>query len=255
LKSLPRRRRLGFAERVAMTALEMPPNDSVVKAAPKPRVLVIDGEEAVVQSLQRVFSRRGYEVLMETEVLRGVLCAEQHHPDVVLLDLSLANASGLDVLTDLKARAPDLQVVTMTDTDASRGLNSIHLGAHDYLVKPFDDVNHILNVVRKACEYKQLIDRNRALERLLSTVQHHTPQVAPVPYVEAKRLALGEFNRSYLQSLLTRSNGNVTAASSMAGLDRSNFRRLLKQFGVRPAKAGAPEAAAPAPRAAALDVA
>ena len=42
------------------------------------------------------------------------------------------------------------------------------------------------------------------------------------------------FNRSYLKGLLAKSKGNVTAAASMAGLDRSNFRRLLKQFAVAP---------------------
>jgi two-component system response regulator HydG len=64
--------------------------------------------------------------------------------------------------------------------------------------------------------------------------------------VQAKRLALGAFNRSYLKGLLAKSNGNVTAAASMAGLDRSNFRRLLKQFAVQPKRDGQAEAAAQA---------
>ena len=46
--------------------------------------------------------------------------------------------------------------------------------------------------------------------------------------------ALGAFNRSYLKGMLAKTNGNVTAAAALAGLDRSNFRRLLKQYSVLP---------------------
>ena len=70
------------------------------------------------------------------------------------------------------------------------------------------------------------------LDDLPSTI---TSVVAPIafatmPYNHAKRLALTAFNRSYLGGLLSKTGGNVTAAASLAGLERSNFRRLLKQY-------------------------
>jgi DNA-binding NtrC family response regulator len=134
----------------------------------KPKLLVIDDEVSLGQSLSRVFSRRGYEVIVEAAPLEGVIAAQQHTPDVVLLDLRLPNVSGVDVLKDLKARTPDLQVVMMTgDADVPTALASIRNGAYDYLMKPFDDVNGVVNVVRKAYEHKQVLDRNRQLEQLV----------------------------------------------------------------------------------------
>jgi DNA-binding NtrC family response regulator len=56
--------------------------------------------------------------------------------------------------------------------------------------------------------------------------------LAHLPYTQAKKLALRAFERRYLSALLERSSGNVSMASRAAGVDRSNFRRLLKQYEV-----------------------
>ncbi|HMK74513.1 MAG TPA: sigma 54-interacting transcriptional regulator, partial [Myxococcaceae bacterium] len=56
--------------------------------------------------------------------------------------------------------------------------------------------------------------------------------LAHLPYAEAKRLAMRAFERRYLSALLERSGNNVSSAARAAGVDRSNFRRLLKQYEV-----------------------
>ncbi len=55
--------------------------------------------------------------------------------------------------------------------------------------------------------------------------------LAEVPYAEAKRRIVRDFDRAYAQQLLERSNGNVSEAARLAGLDRSNFRRVLRKHG------------------------
>jgi DNA-binding NtrC family response regulator len=55
--------------------------------------------------------------------------------------------------------------------------------------------------------------------------------LADVPYAEAKRRVVRDFDRAYAQFLLERSNGNVSEAARLAGLDRSNFRRVLRKHG------------------------
>jgi two-component system response regulator HydG len=65
-----------------------------------------------------------------------------------------------------------------------------------------------------------------------------------LPFAQAKALAVGAFERRYLTTLLDKNAGNITAAALAAGMDRSNFRRLLKDAGLRGAQApGEPEGA------------
>ena len=56
--------------------------------------------------------------------------------------------------------------------------------------------------------------------------------LAHLPYAQAKKLAMRAFERRYLSALLEKSTGNVSMAARAAGVDRSNFRRLLKQYEV-----------------------
>jgi len=56
--------------------------------------------------------------------------------------------------------------------------------------------------------------------------------LAHLPYAQAKRLAMRAFERRYLSALLEKSGNNVSSAARAAGVDRSNFRRLLKQYEV-----------------------
>jgi two-component system response regulator HydG len=63
-----------------------------------------------------------------------------------------------------------------------------------------------------------------------------------MPYALAKKQVVGAFDRQYLSRVLKKTGGNITAAAALAGLDRSNFRRLVKQY--RLPRPGAPDATA-----------
>ncbi len=72
-------------------------------------------------------------------------------------------------------------------------------------------------------------------ENLRATPQtHHEAAIswAELTYRQAKEIALGEFDRRYISELLTRTGGNVSQASRKAGMDRSNFRRVMKKAGL-----------------------
>lgn len=62
-------------------------------------------------------------------------------------------------------------------------------------------------------------------------------EAAVEPLTEAKRQSASEFERCYLVNLMQRANGSVSEAARLAGLDRTNFRRLLTRHGLRAAKA------------------
>ena len=73
--------------------------------------------------------------------------------------------------------------------------------------------------------------------------------LAHLPYAEAKRLAMRAFERRYLSSLLERHGNNISSAARAAGVDRSNFRRLLKQYEVGGRSMNKPNGDASRPRA------
>jgi two-component system response regulator HydG len=78
--------------------------------------------------------------------------------------------------------------------------------------------------------------------------------LAHLPYAQAKRLAMRAFERRYLSALLEKSNYNVSSAARAAGVDRSNFRRLLKQYEVGRTRNGLPLSVAGGPVGAAAAV-
>ena len=74
----------------------------------KPRVLIIDDEEAIRSSLQMIFEYEGYDCLLAANGPAGLKIAEKEEPDLVFLDIKMPQMDGLEVLKQLRAepRAP-----------------------------------------------------------------------------------------------------------------------------------------------------
>ena len=147
----------------------MPPRpESDISARNEPRraarVLVADDEAAIVRALRRSLEHDGYEVREagdETR-LRAELARE---PEVVLLDLRLGNASGLELLGELRARCPDAETVVMTGfASIDSAVECMRAGAFDYLEKPFVDPRRVLQTLARALERRRLRVRNRELQ-------------------------------------------------------------------------------------------
>ena len=103
------------------------------------KLLLIEDNAAMQQTLQRAFERRGMQVVTCSDGAKALARWHASVPDVVLLDLSLPGRDGLQVLTDARAQglATPVLIVTARGTVGDRilGLDS---GADDYLAKPFD---------------------------------------------------------------------------------------------------------------------
>jgi FixJ family two-component response regulator len=105
-----------------------------------PTVAVVDDEEDVLHSLQRLLRAAGFEVLAYasgTEFLRHVSGSS---PDCVVLDLHMPRLTGLDVQAALRERSLSVPVVILTgdETPETRAA-AFAAGADDYLTKPVDD--------------------------------------------------------------------------------------------------------------------
>jgi two-component system nitrogen regulation response regulator NtrX len=130
----------------------------------KPRVLVVDDEEAVRSSLRMIFDYEGYEVLLAANGPAGLKMAEQESPDLVFLDIKMPQMDGLEVLKRLKAAEPSPPVVVLSGHGTVKtAVEAVKLGAFDFIEKP-PESERILIVARNALGQKRLVDENRRLK-------------------------------------------------------------------------------------------
>src|SRR5215204_3666026 len=117
------------------------------------RVLVVDDEPSLLCALELLLRRAGCRVVaLESPVAAAERLAQEDF-DVALLDVKLAELSGLELLALLKQRRPEVEVVMMTGhATVETALAALRAGAYDYLTKPFDDVDLVVRAVAKAAE-------------------------------------------------------------------------------------------------------
>ncbi len=147
-------------------------------------------------------------------------------PDVAIVDFAARGIAGLELLARLKAAGTSTEVVAMTalaDVDSAGA--AIKAGAYQCLTKPFHSNDAVVHVVAKAAEHRRLAQRAQQLEQSHAVLA----DLSGLPYADAKRRLVALFDDTYTTELLRRSNGNMSEAARRAGLDRSNFRRLLKR--------------------------
>ena len=102
-----------------------------------PRILVIDDEEQIRRALRSILQARHYTVDLAATGAQGLEAAVDPTPDLIVLDLTLPDMSGLEVAEELRAwyEGP-IVVLSVRDADADK-IAALDLGADDYLTKPF----------------------------------------------------------------------------------------------------------------------
>ncbi|CUR54860.1 two-component response regulator (YkoH) [metagenome] len=110
--------------------------------AAKPRVLVVDDDRAVRESLRRSLEFNGYDVALAedgAQALAGIASgAAATHPDVVIMDVMMPRLDGLETTRALRAAGNDVPILVLTARDAvGDRVEGLDAGADDYLTKPF----------------------------------------------------------------------------------------------------------------------
>ena len=132
------------------------------------RVLLVDDEPTLLRALESLLRKKGYDVTgLDSPIVATQKLAQEDY-DVALLDIKMPQLSGLELLSAVKHRRPEVEVIMMTGhATVETALAAVRAGAYDYLTKPFDDVELVARAVAKAAERKMLFDRNRQLESAL----------------------------------------------------------------------------------------
>lgn len=102
-------------------------------------ILVIDDKRSILESLDMFLTEKGLQVLKAPSGTEGMAIYNRHRPDVVILDLRLPDADGIDLLERIQARENPAKVIIITVfQDMETTIRATKLGAYDYLHKPLD---------------------------------------------------------------------------------------------------------------------
>ncbi len=142
------------------------------------RILIIDDDESLRESLQFVLSAEGYEAVVSAEGREALRLAEDSAFDAVLCDLRMPGIDGLELLPQLAQRLPGTTIILMSAYgSADLAIEAMQRGAYDYLAKPFQPAELLL-VLRKARERERLRRSNQLLRRDVQRAVGDRPIVA-----------------------------------------------------------------------------
>jgi len=166
------------------------------------KILVIDDERSIRDSLKDILKFENYEVAVAEDGLKGIYMAKKNVFDLVLCDIKMPEMDGIEVLDQLHVLAPDTPVVMISGHgDIDTAVESIKKGAYDFIEKPLD-LNRLLIAIKNATDKSSLISETKVLKKKVSEkyqIIGHSPalikavemadKVAPT---EARVLIMGE---------------------------------------------------------------
>jgi two-component system response regulator RegA len=170
----------------------------------KPAALVVDDDEVYRARLCRSFGLRGWEAQGAADIGSALAMAREMAPDLAVVDLRLANESGLSLIPSLRESDPTMTIVMLTGYGSvATALEAGRLGADRYLSKPVD-VDQIL----------------AAYEVARDPAMASAPPPSTVP-------SLARVEWEHIQRVMADCGGNVSQAARLLGLHRRSLQRKL----------------------------
>jgi two-component system cell cycle response regulator len=134
---------------------------------PKGRILAVDDQRYFRELLEGLLTEEGFEVVTASSGEEALRILEQSHFDILLTDLVMPGMDGNDLVHRVKQRDPEQEVVVVTGVvDVKTAVDSMKLGASEYLIKPFDratlanSLEKILHNRRLKAEHERLLAEN-----------------------------------------------------------------------------------------------
>ena len=152
------------------------------------RVLIIDDERPVLMTLEALLNRHGYRVDTAGTASQGVKLLKSNLPSLVLLDLQLPDAHGLEMLDRIKTELPDVQVIILTAHDSlHNAIESIKRGAFHFISKPYAP-EELLSLVENALEKQFLLREAEKLREKTVQLEKRLEiaEARPTPIFQSK---------------------------------------------------------------------
>jgi two-component system nitrogen regulation response regulator NtrX len=129
------------------------------------RILVVDDEETILQSVTDILEDEGFEVTTAPDAQKALGVLAEDAPDLVLLDIWMPGLDGLDALKRIKADWPFIPVIIMSGHGTiETAVKATKLGAHDFIEKPLSYEQLVLTI-QNALKYQGLQEENILLRQ------------------------------------------------------------------------------------------
>src|SRR5271170_610168 len=130
------------------------------------RMLVVDDQEMIRDSLAETLVREGHEVVATADGQVAAAKLGTARFDLLITDLKMPKMTGLELLAEAKRLRPELPVVLMTAfASVANAVEAMKLGAYDYIQKPFNG-DEIKLLIDRTLEHNRLIRENAALRTM-----------------------------------------------------------------------------------------
>ena len=199
-----------------------------------PKILIIEDEAAIRRVLVKILSEENdtYQVEEAEDGLEGIEKIKKEDYDLVLCDIKMPKMDGVEVLEAAKKIKPEIPIVMISGHgDLDTAVNTMRMGAFDYISKP-PDLNRLLNTVRNALDRKELVVENKLLKKKVSknfemigeskAISHIKDIIEKVAQTDARVLITGsngtgkELVAHWLHQKSERSNGPMIEVNCAA---------------------------------------
>ncbi|MBO4469945.1 MAG: sigma-54-dependent Fis family transcriptional regulator [Bacteroidales bacterium] len=147
------------------------------------KILVIDDERSIRNSLREILGDEGYEVDVAEDGAEGVKAATATHYDVIFCDIKMPVMDGTEVLSKLAEEEVDSAIVMISGhADIGTAVDCIKKGAFDFIEKPLD-LNRILITIKNATDKATLATQNKVLKKKVFGAARMVGESAPMQHI------------------------------------------------------------------------
>ena len=187
-------------------------------SAPRERLLVVDDDPGLSEVIELLLEREGYAVHRTGTVKRGVELAVTGEFELVVTDLKLPDATGLDAIAAIRAERPELPIIMITSySSMESAIAALRAGAVDYIIKPFNN-DEFLHAIRRA------LDEPRTRRAKMARATAALPE-------DGRPLAIEEYIRDVIERF--QDTHSETELARMLGIGRKALWMRRRQWGLK----------------------
>ena len=169
-------------------------------------ILLVDDDEQFLAVMQRAFTRQNFTVKTATNISRALALCNNHKFGKAVVDLKLAQESGLDLIPQLKNHQTDVQIIMLTGySSIATAVEAVKLGALNYLCKPAT-VQDIITTFEGAAATPEIPEQPHSVDRL---------------------------EWEHIQKVLQENDNNISATARALGMHRRTLQRKLQKKPVK----------------------